>query len=913
MGLIKMKTVTLIALLCACAAMSAQAANITLSGSVPDVNWADANWNPKQVPGSSDNVTLSMNTGSGWLKVDSAVVVNRIVMNNYSNLLVSGDGASLTTTSNDFMLNNYSQLRVENGASLNINGGYFCKVDTNAGLTIDNATLSGMFWDSAYSVNILNGSTWNVNATIKRLGEGSIYIQDSTVNLAENFQMEAPSSLVFTLDNSVFGGTSSARKNVDFTSTVEILNGSTVQYLEHLNINKGSGAAFGRAEVTVRGASAEKLSSINIKNIWFNSNSGGASKLILDGYADVDVNSMGANNSSGGNFELVFANSNNDFYVADNSSFGYNSTNAIYSNWKFYNEEGTTNNKVTINGDLNLRISNAAGNKATMAIDWSGEGNTFSHTRNAVYMKGSNGAGGSSHMYMRVRDGAVMSLKTVNIGGNDTNQTSRSGLTELIAKDGGILSTDRININNSAYADSTSVAKFVVDNATITNQSGNMINGIVYIGGIQGNKQDSNSVSVLGGTAVFEVINGSSVTLRQGIDLITSNSAESTSVSKLLVDSSKLVTMGEIRAAHLFVGNAFAGGSAVIQVTGENAVLEASNKGFYTGYGLDITGGSVEVLMDGSNNRMSFANLSANTGEKFYMFGSGSGIQTAGTFDAKITGHSNTFEAQGIEIGKTGSTGGKNTFYIKSDSADSSQMNKITLYGDSLSIHASTDASSTIENSFVMAGNTQVTRSSFRTINVSVGNDSNTAGGSASFIVRGSGNSFNGEHLRIGSSSMTGGTALARFEGYGNTIRFNNTLELNGGSVSETGELASGRLEFALDNSGADLGEAILDVGKVAIFNGVLQVDFSSLSGEYNNTEFLLISAGQDWSDIFNTWAEKNLEEFVLRDESDQAELLYRDGDLLVKYSSTVPEPAAFAAIFGLCALALALRGRGRN
>lgn len=907
-----MKTVALLTL-CAGAAISAQAANITLSGSVPDVNWADANWNPKQVPGSSDNVTLSMNEGSGWLKVDSAVAVGKVVMNNYSNLLVSGSGASITTSGSDFMLNNYSQLRVENGASLNLNGGFFCKVDTNAGLTVDNATLNGMFWDSAYSVNILNGSTWNVNATIKRLGEGHINVQDSTVNLAENFQMEAPSSLVFTLDNSVLGGTSSAQKNVDFTSTVEILNGSTVQYLEHLNINKGSGSAFGRAEVTVRGASAEKLSSINIKNIWFNSNSGSASKLILDGYADVDVNSMGANSSSGGDFELVFTGSNNDFYAANNSTFGYNSTNSIYSDWSLYNEEGTTNNNFTVNGDLNLRISNADGNEATMAIDWSGEGNTFSNTRNAVYMKGSNGAGGDSHMYMRVRDGAVMSLKTVNVGGNDNNQTSRSGLTELIAKDGGILSTDRININNSAYVDATSVAKFVVDNATITNQSGNMINGIVYIGGIQGNKQDAGSVSVLGGTAVFEVINGSSVTLGQGIDLITSNSAESTSVSKLLVDSSKLVTMGEIRAAHSYVGNVFVGGSAVIQVTGENAVLEASNKGFFTGYGLDITGGSVEVLMDGSNNRMSFANLSTNTNEKFYMFGNGSGIQTAGTFDAKITGHSNTFEAQGIEIGKSGSTGGRNTFYIKSDSENSAQANKITLYGDTISIHASTDASSTIENSFIVAGNTQVTRSSFRTINVYVGNDANTAGGSASFIIKGSGNSFNGEHLRIGSGSMTGGTALARFEGYGNTIRFNNTLELNGGTVSETGELASGRLEFALDNSGANLGEAILDVGKVAVFNGVLQVDFSSLSGKYNNAEFLLISSGQDWSDIFNTWAEKNLEEFVLRDKTDQAELLYRDGDLIVKYSSAVPEPAELAAIFGLCALAFAAYKRRKS
>lgn len=905
----KIMKITAVSALFVWAALSAYAQQeISLNGNFDsDVLWSQADWNP-QVPTAADNVTINMDENQGSLVVDGAINVNKLTLGSYAKLLASGAGNSLNSAL-DITLNDNSSLLVSDGASLSLEGIYSAVVNENASFTVDNATFNGKFHSSAYNVQILNGSTWNIGSGMDGIDKGDILVKDSTVNLISDLKMKAGTALNFTLDNSTLGGTENAKKGINFGGNVNILNGSKIQYIEHFNVGRESGGALGDTTVTVQGSSADNLSSINVANGWLNVNEGGTSKLVLAGFSDVDFTSkIDANNTNGGDFEIVFENSNNDLYVGGNASFGKNSS-AMSGDWRIYTASGAMNSNFGTYGTFIMYVSSADGNNASVGVDWSGDGNVFS-LGNGLYMKGSQATNGNSHMYMRVSDGGTFSLKDVNIGGDNLAGTSVSGLTEFVVANGGKVSANNIKINNSGVAGATSVSKLVFDNANyLVGEDGNSM-GAVSIGGFNGSAQNATNETILGGTALLEVINGSNVLLGGNIDMITSNSADSTSVSKLLVENSTLKINGELKAAHSSTG-LFSSGSAILEVTGENSVFEATNKGFYSGYQTDMSGGSIEVLLSGQNNRISFANQSTNVNEKFYMFaGTSTGTQTGGTIDVKVTGSGNVFESMGIEIGKTISTGGKNTFYAKGDSA--SAVNTLRFVGDTLSIHGSTDASATIENAFIMAGNTELLRTEDRTVHVYVGNDANTAGGSASFIVKGSGNVVKGENFKVGSSSATGGTALARFEGYSNDIRFNSTLSFAGSGTSYA-EAVGGRFEFVLDNSGAFLGEAMLNVGRIDTFSGAIQVDFSALSGEFDGAEFLLISSAQDWSSLYSSWEQSGLFDFNLRDESDEAHFEYSGGNLYVIYTSTVPEPATFAAIFGLCALAFASYRRRKN
>lgn len=904
----KIMKITAVSALFVWAALSAYAQQeISLNGNFDsDVLWSQADWN-LQEPTAADNVTINMDENQGSLVVDGAIDVNRLTLNNYAKLLASGAGSSLNSAL-DITLNDNSSLLVNNGASLSLEGISSAVVNENASFTVDSATFNGKFHYSAYNVQILNGSTWNIGADMNGVDNGDILVKDSTVNLISDLKMKAGTALNFTLDNSTLGGAESAKKGINFGGNVNILNGSKIQYIEHFNVGRENGYALGDTTVTVQGSSADNLSSINVANGWLNVNEGGTSKLVLAGFSDVDFTSkIDANNTNGGDFEIVFENSDNDLYVGGNASFGKNSS-AMSGDWRIYTASGAMNSNFGTYGTFIMYVSSADGNNASVGVDWSGDGNVFS-LGNGLYMKGSQATNGNSHMYMRVSDGGTLSLKDVNIGGDNLAGTSVSGLTEFVVATGGKVSANNIKINNSGVAGATSVSKLVFDNANyLVGEDGNSM-GAVSIGGFNGSAQNATADTIRGGTAILEVINGSDVLLSGNIDMITSNSADSTSVSKLLVENSTLKINGELKAAHSSTG-LFSSGSAILEVTGENSVFEATNKGFYSGHETDMSGGSIEVLLSGQNNRISFANQSTNANEKFYMFaGFSNGTQTGGTIDVKVTGSGNVFEAMGIEIGKTISTGGKNTFYAKGDSA--SAVNTLRFVGDTLSIHGSADASATIENSFIMAGNTELLRTEDRMVSVNVGNDANTAGGSASFIVKGSGNVVKGWDFRVGSSSATGGTALARFEGYSNDIRFNNTLSFAGSGTSYA-DAVGGRFEFVLDNSGA-FGEAMLNVGRIDTFSGAIQVDFSALSGEFESAEFLLISSAQDWSSLYSSWEQGGLFDFNLRDESDEAHFEYSGGNLYVIYTSTVPEPATFAAIFGLCALAFASYRRRKN
>ena len=904
---IKLTYLSALCALCIGAAMASYAQEepvtqeISLSGSfASDVKWSEAYWTP-QAPTDIDKVTLNMEDNLGSLVVDGAISVNQLTLNQYSKLLLSGADNSLTSAL-DVTLNDNSSILVSNGATLNLGGINSVKVFGNSSFTVDNAIFNGKFYDTANNVKIINGSVWTPNTDMNGVNSGDILVQDSSVILNTAMKMQAGTTLNFTLDNSTMAAADGTVQGINFGGNVSVLNGSKIYNIDHFNVGKENGGASGDTTVTIQGTSLDNLSSLNAQNAWFNVNEGGTSKLVLAGFTDVDFTTkIDANNTSGGNFELVFENSNNDLNVGSHISFSKTSTNAMSGDWKIYTAEGATNNRFTVNSNIDMWVSSALGNTASTGVDWKGEGNVLS-VNGTIYMKGSKAESGNSYMYMKVSDGGTFAFKDVNIGAVKLSDSSVSGLAEIVVANGGILSANNIRVNNSGVAGATAVSKLVFDNAAFTSGEGGNSIASVTLGGFSGNKQDAAADSILGGTAVLEVRNGSNVNLgKSSINMIASNNADSTSVSKLIVDSSTLISSGELKIAHESVGG-IVGGSVVVEVKGENALLEFTDKGLYGGHNVDVSGGDVDVSLSGSNNKIYFK-------EQYQMFGSGSGIQTGGTFDTSVTGVGNTFESGNIILGKSSSTGGKNTFYAKGDSAE--QKNNIFIANGNYDVYvnASTVAGASIENSFIMAGNTILDRSpdSPGTVNIHIG-ASNTVAGKASFIVKGSGNVVRGETLHVNGA----GEAVLRIEGYGNDVHFNNTINLRG-SGSSYADAVGGRFEFAVDNYGAGLREAMLTSTSVGDFTGSVLVDFTSLTGEFSEAEFLLISSTNDWSDKFNTWLSSGMYDFNLRDDSDEAYFLYDNGNMYVIYSSTVPEPAAFAAIFGLCALVFAARRRGRN
>lgn len=877
------------------------AQEISLSGNFDsDVKWSEADWNP-QAPTAADNVTVSMDENLGSLVVDGAVSVNQLTLNQYSKLLLSGADNSLTSTL-DIVLNNNSSVLVSEGASLNLKTIYSVKVFGDSSFTVDNAAFSGQFYDTANNVKFQNGSVWNLVSDLSGVNRGDILVENSSVILNSAMKMKAGTTLNFTLDNSTMSAADGTVKGINFGGNVSVLNGSKIYNIDHFNVGRESGGALGDTTVTIQGTSLDNLSSLSSQNAWFNVNEGGTSKLVLAGFTDVDFTTkIDANNTSGGNFELVFENSNNDLNVGSHISFGKASTNAMSGDWKIYTAEGAANNSFTVNSNIDMWVSSALGNTASTGVDWKGEGNVLS-VNGAIYMKGSKAESGNSYMYMKVSDGGTFALKDVNIGADKLADSSVSGLAEMVVANGGILSANNIRVNNSGVAGATAVSKLVFDNAVFTSGEGGNSIASVTLGGFNGNKQDSAADSILGGTAVLEVKNGSNVILgNSSVNMIASNNADSTSVSKLIVDSSTLISGGELKIAHDSIGG-IAGGSVVVEVKGENALLEFTDKGLYGGYNVDVSGGDVDVSLSGSNNKIYFK-------EQYQMFGSGSGIQTGGTFDTSVTGVGNTFESGNIILGKSSSTGGKNTFYAKGDSAE--QKNNIFIGNGNYDVYVNASAveGSTIENSFILAGNTILDRSpdSPETVTIHIGGSSAVAG-KASFIVKGSGNVVNGEILYIDGS----GEAVLRIEGYGNDVHFNNTINLRG-SGSSYADAVGGRFEFAVDNYGAGLGEAMLTSTSVGDFTGSVLVDFTSLTGEFSEAEFLLISSTNDWSGKYESWLSSGLFDFNLRDESDEARFEYAGGNLYVIYTSSVPEPATFAAIFGLCAFVIAACRRRKN
>ena len=523
-----------------------------LPDSRPDMLWTDASlWTTGGVP-SEDSATVLVNIGDAdnSLLINSAATVGNLQVEGNSSVIL--DAATFKTTLTgptpnfgDVLLYGNSAFRLQNGAVLDLAQGMSLKTFNNSSFEVDASTFNGKFDTQASNVLFRNGSTWNATGISLASGVCDIVIDDSAVNLLAAFKMGAGStaekSKKFVLKGASTMGGSGGKSGINFAGEVGILEGSAISNVDHFNIGAESGAASGINYVTVRGSSDAVRSSVTADNFWLNTNAGGDSKLVLDGFATISAGKFDINNSNGGDFNVVFQNSGNIANIGNNSIFGTKGGGAMSGSWKISTAQGAENNAMTFSNQLVFAGSEADGNSVSVGVDWGG-GETNEFKAGNIFMNVGTAANSTAQTYMTVRDGAKMELGNVNVG-NDTG-TAKSGTSSLNVLDGGALKVGAVNLNQSDVAGATSVAKLVVSNSTL-----DQLGGDIRIGGVNANMR------AVSGSSVMELSNKASVDMgARGLRLLLSTEAGSTAESRLVVDGSTLVTSGEIFMLHSSAG-----------------------------------------------------------------------------------------------------------------------------------------------------------------------------------------------------------------------------------------------------------------------------------------------------------------------------------------------------------------------
>ena len=275
-----------------------------------------------------------------------------------------------------------------------------------------------------------------------------------------------------------------------------------------------------------------------------------------------------------------------------------------------------------------------------------------------------------------------------------------------------------------------------------------------------------------------------------------------------------------------------------------------------------------------------------------------------------ITGSNNVFQHTGafrtyLYMGRSGvETAGTNKVYLRGDGASSES--RVYFYSaDPLKFNGS--AANEALNLFVVDGNATFqwkdkTSGALGSMDVYMnaqGVELTTAYGKARFEVNGAGNDVDINTLALGNSAqLAGSTSTFSVSGSGSTIDVN-TLKVVGGA--EAG-LSGGALEFKF--AGDEI--STINVASVGEFSGMLVLDFSALgAGDYN---FNLISSSGDWSGIWEAFAwdseSQTGDRISILGANGDVDLSYADGVLSAAYTA-VPEPAAFALLFGALALGL--------
>ena len=338
----------------------------------------------------------------------------------------------------------------------------------------------------------------------------------------------------------------------------------------------------------------------------------------------------------------------------------------------------------------------------------------------------------------------------------------------------------------------------------------------------------------------------------------------------------------------------------------------------------------------GSNSSLSIINSGGNT--QNMSIGADGGLE-GGTSQLLVNGNSSSVKSWYVYMGNSGSTGGENILRIENNSSDVSNRNEVWNYG--ISLINSTLEGSTVKNYAYIGGNTylrggRVLEGGDNSLNFFVarnlGGNGSVATASGTSVLEF--DSSNGliefgylYQVQVGNSASTGGTGELIIRGSNfkrrgdNFILLANNLGVYGGvGFDKDTNLVGGILTMAADASG------FTKISADRIFlTGLLNVDFSGMRGtyedgisfdllEYRNGTEDAKGSREAWLTLCESIAGGDYSQVnvITRDDSDYVEFALNGSTLSVTYYSSVPEPAAVAAIFGTLALALAAYRRRR-
>ena len=472
---------------------------------------------------------------------------------------------------------------------------------------------------------------------------------------------------------------------------------------------------------------------------------------------------------------------------------------------------------------------------------------------------------------VELKDGNVVNLAgNIRLGGS--NGASGTA-TLLISGSNNELTATYLEGPTEGRSGGDSVLKVTGNDNTIFIDGGNInLDGYVVNGPITGGSQ---GVDIQGEGNVFKGTNRMHIGRNDGDSLYEGGTAyfrisSSSAGNKagLYLASSVNLGLGDGESS-TYVSEFTIGGNTVVRAMDEVSALESVNVG--TGGASIPTGGTAIFNVQGANNDVLIGNVNVMH------------VQASGT----ASGYFNI-----------------------------SGTNNLVHISDSLRISALAGS----EGSPITNGNGYVTISgSGNTLIVDnttiIGNHDNASAGLARFTVEGTGNTVTLNNVNLGAgTNVTGGNGRFIVKGGGNTIdvkgHFNcwSPVEAAGNP-----DLASG-FEFIFDASGIS---TINLNGTSGIGGAVFLIDLSGLIGifdESTNGKFTLISSVNDFD------FDSSRAQIILRegDEEGAAGLMEEFDEnnnyvLNLYYSSSVPEPATYALVFGALAMFFAVSRRSKR
>ncbi len=310
-----------------------------------------------------------------------------------------------------------------------------------------------------------------------------------------------------------------------------------------------------------------------------------------------------------------------------------------------------------------------------------------------------------------------------------------------------------------------------------------------------------------------------------------------------------------------------------------------------TGDYVTISGQSDSALSD------SWVNIDADFGVNYMTINNGAVVKGTGEHTMTIgTSVTITNSAQGASSLVLGGTGDANRFNLTVMGSGGS--NKDILIGCDTSA-----GSSTLE----LSGYVNVKA----TNRLDLGNGRNGSQiqpqGDAKLLVSGKYNNLSIYSFNIGQQwiSQTDGSAIVEIVGSTHTLEATAAFRLTGGEGTSADNIVGGALSFVADADGI----STLKVGATQALTGVILLDlreFVPTLGELN--EFNLISYS-GLQDTYQEWIDNLSETHFKAIGADNVGLEAREDGLYATYTA-VPEPAAFAAVFGALALAFAAHRR---